>query len=201
MMTAFPHNGRFESQTPAHDDAEAIRATLAGDRRAFTRLVEKYQRPLYVMLRRLVRQHEEADDLLQESFLRAFQHLHEFESERPFYPWLYRIALNLALTAMRRRKRFEPSEELDRMPAREEEVGESLVSAEFHQALEHAIAKLPAEQRTILLLRTREEMSYQDLSATLGIELGTVMSRLARAREKLRKLMQPYLLEAKDAVK
>lgn len=201
MTTAFPQNGRFESKTPAHDDAEAIRATLAGDRRAFARLVEKYQRPLYAMLRRLVRQHEEADDLLQESFLRAFQHLHEFESERPFYPWLYRIALNLALTAMRRRKRFEPSEELDRMPAREEEVGESLVAAELHKALEHAIAKLPTEQRTILLLRTREEMSYQDLSETLGIELGTVMSRLARAREKLRKLMKSHLPEAKEAVK
>ena len=190
-MPAFPQNGPLAPP----DDAEvaAIRATLNGDRRAFARLVEKYQRPLYVMLRRLVRQHEEADDLLQESFLRAFQHLHEFEIGRPFYPWLYRIALNLALTALRRRKWLQPVESFELFPAEQADAETSAVAEEFHAALERAIAKLPAEQRTILLLRTRENMSYQELGATLGLEPGTVMSRLARARDKLRKLMKPHL--------
>lgn len=186
---------------PDHDEVAVLRATLAGDRRAFARLVEKYQRPLYAMLRRLVRQHEEADDLLQESFVRAFQHLHEFDLTRPFYPWLYRIALNLALTAMRRRKWQQPTEELDLFPAPEDNAETMLATAEFHHALERALAKLPEEQRTILLLRTREEMSYQDLSETLGVELGTVMSRLARAREKLRKLMQPHLERSRKMTK
>jgi RNA polymerase sigma-70 factor (ECF subfamily) len=72
---------------------------------------------------------------------------------------------------------------------------------EFYQALENAIAKLPAEQRSILLLRTREDMSYQEMSETLGIELGTVMSRLARAREKLRAWMRPHLETRLEKVK
>lgn len=196
-MPAFPQNGRLENPPPEHDDVVAIRATLNGDRRAFAVLVEKYQRPLYAVLRRLVRQHEDADDLLQESFVRAFQHLGEFEIGRPFYPWLYRIALNLALTSLRRRKWLTPVESLDLFPATEEDAEASTSAEEFHQALERAIAKLPSEQRTILLLRTRENMSYQELSATLGLEPGTVMSRLARAREKLRVWLKPHLEGAK----
>lgn len=191
-MPAFPQNGRSENPPPENDDLVAIRATLAGDRRAFAVLVEKYQRPLYAVLRRLVRRHEEADDLLQESFVRAFQHLGEFELGRPFYPWLYRIALNLALTALRRRKWLQPVESLDLFPTTEEDAEASASAEEFHAALERAIAKLPSEQRTILLLRTRENMSYQELGATLGLEIGTVMSRLARAREKLRVWLKPH---------
>ncbi len=196
-MPSFPENGRLENTAVDRDDAEAIRATLQGDRQAFARLVEKYQRPLYAVLRRLVRQHEDADDLLQESFLRAYQHLEEFDLRRPLYPWLYRIAVNLALSSMRRRKWQHPAESLDIFPGGESDPEESAASSEFHLALERAIAKLPAEQRTILLLRTREDMSYQELSETLGIEVGTVMSRLARAREKLRAWMRPHLEEAR----
>ncbi len=192
-MPSFSKNGRIENAPADSGDAEAIRATLRGERQAFARLVEKYQRPLYAMLRRLVRQHEDADDLLQECFLRAFQHLEEFEVSRPFYPWLYRIALNLALSSMRRRKWQLPMESLDLLSSGEEDPEKSIAASEFHVALERAIAKLPAEQRTILLLRTREDMSYQELSQTLGIEVGTVMSRLARAREKLRAWMRPHL--------
>ncbi|NUO78966.1 sigma-70 family RNA polymerase sigma factor [candidate division KSB1 bacterium] len=192
-MPSLSKNGRIENTPADSDDAEAIRATLRGDRQAFARLVEKYQRPLYAMLRRLVRQHEDADDLLQECFLRAYQHLKEFEVSRPFYPWLYRIALNLALSSLRRRKWQQPMASLDLLPSGEEDPDQSIAAREFHVALERAIAKLPAEQRTILLLRTREDMSYQELSQTLGIEVGTVMSRLARAREKLRAWMRPHL--------
>lgn len=192
-MPSFPPNGRLENLPPDSADAEAIRATLRGDRQAFARLVEKYQRPLYTVLRRLVRQHEEADDLLQECYLRAFQHLSEFDLNRPLYPWLYRIAVNLAISSMRRRKWLQPAASLDIFPTREASPEKNVTSEEFALALERALAKLPAEQRTILLLRTREDMSYQELSQTLGIEVGTVMSRLARAREKLRAWMKPHL--------
>lgn len=192
-MPSFPRNGRLENAPVDKDDEEAIRATLRGERQAFARLVEKYQRPLYAVLRRLVRRHEDADDLLQESFLRAYQNLEAFDLSRAFYPWLYRIAVNLALSALRRRKWHEPVESLDLFPSTDDDPEKRTGSREFHFALERAIAKLPAEQRTILLLRTREDMSYQELSETLGIEIGTVMSRLARAREKLRAWMRPHL--------
>lgn len=197
-MPSFPRNGRFENAPPDKDDVEAIRATLRGERQAFARLVEKYQRPLYAVLRRLVRSHEDTDDLLQESFLRAYQNLEAFDLSRPFYPWLYRMAVNLALSSLRRRKRQQATESLDLFPSADAGPEKNAHIGEFHFALERALAKLPAEQRTILLLRTREDMSYQELSETLGIEVGTVMSRLARAREKLRAWMRPHLETVKE---
>lgn len=192
-MPSFPRNGRLENAPVDKDEVEAIRATLRGERQAFARLVEKYQRPLYAVLRRLVRSHEDTDDLLQESFLRAYQNLETFDTGRPFYPWLYRIAVNLALSAMRRRKWQQSTDSLDLFPSTNAGPEKNAGTSEFHFALERAIAKLPAEQRTILLLRTREDMSYQELSETLGLEVGTVMSRLSRAREKLRTWMRPHL--------
>ena len=198
-------NGRFtapsNTATVATDvnDRRWIEATLAGDRQAFANLVDKYQRPLYVVLRRLVRQHEDSDDLLQETFVRAYQHLKNFDRSRPFYPWLHRIAVNAAITFIQRRSRqanvntLSDDEIFPTAMADGDDPAEQAERHEFLAALEKAIERLPAEQRIILLLRTREEMSYQELSEMLGIEMGTVMSRLARAREKLRAWLRPYL--------
>ncbi|MDZ7342885.1 MAG: sigma-70 family RNA polymerase sigma factor [candidate division KSB1 bacterium] len=198
-------NGRFTAPattaTVATDvnDRLWIEATLAGERQAFANLVAKYQRPLYAVLRRLVRQHEDTDDLLQETFVRAYQHLKNFDRSRPFYPWLHRIAVNLAITFIQRRSRqtnlstLSDDEIFPTAMTNGDGPVEQAERHEFFAALEKAIARLPAEQRIILLLRTREEMSYQELSEILGIEMGTVMSRLARAREKLRAWLRPYL--------
>jgi RNA polymerase sigma-70 factor (ECF subfamily) len=147
----------------------------------------------------LVRRHDDTDDLLQEAFVRAYQHLKEFDRSRPFYPWLHRIAVNLAITFIQRRKRQTnfsslSTEEIFPAPS-SDHPDEKAERGELLGALEKAIARLPAEQRVVLLLRTREDMSYQELSAHLGIEIGTVMSRLARAREKLRAWLRPYLEE------
>jgi RNA polymerase sigma-70 factor (ECF subfamily) len=198
-------NGRFTAPsttaTVATDanDRLWIEATLAGDRQTFANLVTKYQRPLYAVLRRLVRQHEDTDDLLQETFVRAYQHLKNFDRGRPFYPWLHRIAVNSAITFIQRRSRqanvstLSDDEIFPTAIANGDDPAEQAERREFLAALEKAIERLPAEQRIILLLRTREEMSYQELSEMLGIEMGTVMSRLARAREKLRAWLRPYL--------
>ncbi|MDZ7305383.1 MAG: sigma-70 family RNA polymerase sigma factor [candidate division KSB1 bacterium] len=179
------------------DDRTWIEATLRGDKETFAHLVAKYQRPLYTVLRRLVRNHDDTDDLLQEAFVRAYQHLKEFDRSRPFYPWLHRIAVNLAITFIQRRKRLSrlselSTEEIFPTAPEENDPDKKTERREFLVALEKAIERLPAEQRVVLLLRTREEMSYQELSERLGIELGTVMSRLARAREKLRAWLRPY---------
>ncbi len=192
-MSSFPKNGRLEPAVLDQEDRAAIAAVLSGDRQAYTRIVQKYQRPIYAALRRLVRQHEDADDLAQECFVRAYQHLHEFDLNRSFYPWLYRIGINLAISFMRKRKRHSAVDSLEVFPTAEGNPETHAQALEFYHALEEAIARLPAEQRAILLLRTREDMSYQEMSETLGIEIGTVMSRLARAREKLRAWMRPHL--------
>jgi RNA polymerase sigma-70 factor (ECF subfamily) len=204
-MSLTSDNGRLAASastaTIATDvtDRSWIEATLAGDRQAFSNLVVKYQRPLYAVLRRLVRQHEDTDDLLQETFVRAYQHLKDFDLGRPVYPWLHRIAVNLAITFIQRRNRqpnfsaLGTDEIFPTVVADGEDPAEQTEHGEFIAALETAIARLPAEQRIVLLLRTREEMSYQELSEVLGIEMGTVMSRLARAREKLRAWLRPHL--------
>ncbi len=175
-----------------------IEATLHGEREAFGNLVAKYQRPLYIALRRLVRNHDDTDDLLQEAFVRAYQHLKDFDRSRPFYPWLHRIAVNLAITFIQRRSRQSnfsalSTEEIFPTAPESDNPDEKAERGELMTALEKALERLPAEQRVVLLLRTREDMSYQELSERLGIEIGTVMSRLARAREKLRAWLRPYL--------
>jgi RNA polymerase sigma-70 factor (ECF subfamily) len=200
-MSSSSKNGRLDRLPLDQEDRAVIVAVLSGDRQAFTQLVKKYQRPIYAALRRLVRQHEDADDLTQECFVRAFQHLREFDLHRSFYPWLYRIGINLAISFMRKRKWRSAVDSVDVFPTAEGNPQVHAETQEFYQALENAIAKLPAEQRSILLLRTREDMSYQEMSETLGIELGTVMSRLARAREKLRAWMRPHLETRLEKVK
>ena len=192
-MSSFSPNGRLEQAPADQQDRALITAVLNGEQEAFAPLVRKYQRQIYAALRRLVRQHEDTDDLVQECFARAYQHLREFDLNRAFYPWLYRIGINLAISFMRKRKWHSAVDSLDVFPTAEGHPDISSETQEFYQALESAIARLPAEQRTILLLRTREDMSYQEMSETLGIEIGTVMSRLARAREKLRAWMRPHL--------
>ncbi len=211
-MLSHSDNGKYAAPsrllaTAATDDEDRawIAAVLAGERQAYGHLVAKYQRPLYLALRRLVRQHDDTDDLLQEAFVRAYQHLKDFDSNRPFYPWLHRIAVNLAITFIQRRGRLSSfsrlgAEEIFPTAPEEDDPDKTTERSELLAALEKAIARLPAEQRVVLLLRTREEMSYQELSEQLGIEIGTVMSRLARAREKLRAWLRPHL-EATPAEK
>jgi len=206
-MRSHTNNGR--DTTPAEtmaatqaDDRAWIEATLRGEKEAFAQLVAKHQKPLYVALRRLVRSHDDTDDLLQEAFVRAYQHLKEFDRSRPFYPWLHRIAVNLALTFIQRRSRQTnfsglSTEEIFPTAPETDNPDERAERGEMLEALERAIERLPAEQKVVLLLRTREDMSYQELSEHLGIEIGTVMSRLARAREKLRAWLRPHLEEAR----
>jgi RNA polymerase sigma-70 factor (ECF subfamily) len=200
-MASFSKNGRLDRVPLDQEDRTVILAVMSGDRQAFTLLVKKYQQPIYAAIRRLVRQHEDADDLVQECFVQAYQHLRDFDLNRSFYPWLYRIGINLAISFMRKRKWRSAVDSVDVFPTAEGGPQTQAETQEFYQALENAIAKLPAEQRAILLLRTREDMSYQEMSETLGIEIGTVMSRLARAREKLRTWMRPHLETRTEKIK
>jgi len=205
LMRSHTDNGRDTAPTETiattpTEDRTWIEATLRGEKEAFAQLVAKHQKPLYVALRRLARNHDDTNDLLQEAFVRAYQHLKEFDRSRPFYPWLHRIAVNLALTFIQRRSRQTnfsglSTEEIFPTAPETDNPDEKAERGEMLEALESAIERLPAEQKVVLLLRTREDMSYQELSEHLGIEIGTVMSRLARAREKLRAWLRPHLEE------
>jgi RNA polymerase sigma-70 factor (ECF subfamily) len=158
-------------------------------------MVKRYERRVYAVAVRVVRRHDLADDVAQEAFLRAWQALSTFDLARPFGPWICRIAANLAVNHVRSPRARE--EGLPEGHAETEGPGadplEQVLEAEADRALEGALASLPKEQRAVLTLRVVEEMSYREIAAALELPVGTVMSRLARGREKLAAALRPYL--------
>jgi RNA polymerase sigma-70 factor (ECF subfamily) len=157
--------------------------------------VRRYQRRVYATALRIVRRHELADEVVQEAFLRAFESLARFDLARPFGPWICRIAANLAINhvrspAAREQPLPDPAPE---PPSSAPGPLDRLLDAEARAVLRDALSDLPAEQRAVFALRVFEELSYREIADALGIQMGTVMSRLARARERLRDVLAPYL--------
>lgn len=180
---------------PEAADAALVAAARRGDLGAFERIVERYQRRVYAVGYRILRRHDLADDVAQEAFLRAYQALDRFDTSRPFGPWIARIAANLAVNHARSprfREQALPEAHAETPDGRAGPLG-AVLEGEAREVLEAALARLPAEQRAVFVLRVAEELSYREIADALGLALGTVMSRLARAREKLREALGPYL--------
>lgn len=174
-------------QMAPDDDRRCIEEVLRGNSRPFEFIVRRYQMQLYRYLKRLIWRHEDIDDILQETFLRAYQNLADFDTTRPLYPWLRRIAFNLAISHLRAIGRLQPLDSLpDDFLKEMMDPLQEMENAELQRAIDRAIAGLPADQQTILSLQFRGGFSYQEISQQLQIPIGTVMSRLARAKEKLR---------------
>jgi RNA polymerase sigma-70 factor (ECF subfamily) len=144
---------------------------------------------------RILRRHDLADDVVQDAFLRAYQSLNRFDRERPFGPWICRIAANLAVNHVRSPQAREEGlpETLADEPSPDEGPLVGVLEKEGRAALDSAMERLSPEQRAVFVLRVFEELSYQEIAQTLGISPGTVMSRLSRARERLRGALAPYL--------
>jgi RNA polymerase sigma-70 factor, ECF subfamily len=183
----------------APDEAESESGLLEQARRgslfAFEEIVRRYQRRVYATAYRIVRRHEVADDVAQEAFIRAHRNLDRFDARRPFGPWICRIAANLAVNHVR-----SPAAREDALPDGHAETPsaapgplQGVLDAEARAMLDRALGALPAEQRAVFCLRVFDELSYREIADALGIEMGTVMSRLSRAREKLRETLSPYL--------
>ena len=175
-------------------DADLVVKARGGNAFAFEEIVRRHQRRVYAVAMRVVRRHDVADDVTQEAFLRAYQAIDRFDTGRPFGPWICRIAANLAVNHVR-----SPRAREDELPEdlHEEASGQApidgLLEREAKEVLEQAMGHLPAEQRAVFVLRTAEELSYKEIAEALDISIGTVMSRLSRAREKLRVTLGPYL--------
>lgn len=183
-----------------NDDAQLIDETLAGDRAAYGQLVQRYQGRLFNTLLQVVGSREEAEDVCQEAFVQAFIKLETFGGRSAFYTWLYRIAFNLSVSR-RRRKRAEVSIDQHRERTGEEpqDVGEGpteqLLRHEQVRQVRTAIESLDEDFRAILVLREMEGCCYETIADILELPLGTVRSRLHRARLHLRDQLQDILQE------
>lgn len=180
------------------DDAHLIHEALRGDSGAFGQLVQKYQDRLFNTIMHVMGRREEAEDLVQDAFVQAFVKLNTFHGNSAFYTWLYRIAFNLAIS-QKRRKHVEASVDHRREETGSEptDVGESpdeyLMRRERAKQVRAALAKLTDEYRSIIVLREMEGCCYETISEILDIPVGTVRSRLHRARLELRDHLREFL--------
>jgi RNA polymerase sigma-70 factor, ECF subfamily len=184
-------NARSISSEPSADETQLVRAAQAGDGRAFAEIVRRYQRAMYRLAYGFVRSPADADDVAQETFVRAYQALGRFRVGEPLYPWLARIASNIALSQLRRRRRkpetpLEPLLEAGQQWGTDDDPADRAASAEQTRHLREAMAELKPEHQAVLVLRVVEDLSYEEIAKALGVPPGTVMSRLSRARAELK---------------
>jgi RNA polymerase sigma-70 factor, ECF subfamily len=196
--------------TGAFDEAALVARAQAGDQAAFTTLVDHYQRKIYRIGKNITQNNEDAEDVLQETFLKAYEHLGGFQGNSKFYTWIVRIAVNEALMKLRKRKgdRFvsldEPietgEEEVKREIAVWDDNPEQRYSREEMQhILDAAVDDLKPDFRTVFVLRDIEELSTEETAEALGISVPAVKSRLLRARLALReKLTRQFKRKGED---
>jgi RNA polymerase sigma-70 factor (ECF subfamily) len=196
---------------PAPDsDAMLVQRTLAGEQRAFDLLVIKYQRRVERLIGRMVRDVDLVPDIAQETFVRAYRALAQFRGDAQFYTWLYRIAVNTAKKQLLELKRdplvfqsqlqsgdddetSSSERELNAQVADEATPDAVLASKEIAQAVNAALDALPEELRMAITLREMEGMSYEEIAQTLDCPIGTVRSRIFRAREAISNRIKPML--------
>jgi RNA polymerase sigma-70 factor (ECF subfamily) len=180
------------------DDAELVVSARAGDQAAFAALVGRYEARIVRLVRGMVPE-SDTEDVTQESFLKAFRKIGNFDGRSSFYTWLYRIAANTAMDWRKkeRHRRHAPLPEgpegEDAVPSLEAGPETATSRRELAARIDAAIASLPEKYREILLLREIEGLSYEEISKELGMSKGTVESRLFRARERLREVLSPWM--------
>jgi len=190
-------------------DQQLVARAQQGDKRAFELLVEKYQRKLGRLLARFIRDPAEVEDVTQEAFIKAYRALPAFRGDSAFYTWLYRIGINTAKNYLMALGRRAPtSTEVEAEDAEGFEDGEQLrdintpesvlLSKEIAQTVNATIEQLPEELRTAIQLREIEGMSYEDIARIMDCPIGTVRSRIFRAREAIAERLKPLLDTRKD---
>lgn len=191
------------ARSKADDDAPLLTAARAGDSDAFGRLVDRHRDRVYGVAFRIVGNADDAMDIAQEAFVKAWRSLPRFRGGSAFFTWIYRITTNLALDHVRR-SRVHTVEYDDAMlaetlpglspaPSSNPSPRRETMQAETRQAIEEALAQLTPEHRAVVVLREMEGRSYQEIAQILGCRIGTVMSRLHYARRRMRELLEETL--------
>lgn len=190
-------------------DAKLVARVQAGDKAAFDLLVLKYQRKILRLLSRMLRDQSEIEDVMQEAFIKAYRALPQFRGDSAFYTWLYRIAINTARNwmASQSRRPSSPSlhqsedgetfDEIDNLI--DNNTPESLLaSREIAESVNDSIQALPAELRTAIVLREIEGLSYEEIAQAMECPIGTVRSRIFRAREAIATKLRPMIDQQRD---
>jgi RNA polymerase sigma-70 factor, ECF subfamily len=166
-------------------DAARVRDCLAGDPRAFAALVEQYEKPVYNVALRMLRDPEDARDIAQSVFLKAWQNLSSYDPKFKFYSWIYRMAINESLNVLRTRGRDEEPVD-ERLPAQGAGPPDLLADGQRREAVLAAVHRLKPEQRSVIVLRYFLDLAYEDVGEILGVDPKTVKSRLHTARQLLK---------------
>jgi RNA polymerase sigma-70 factor (ECF subfamily) len=189
--------------TQDDNDQQLVQRVQAGDKSAFNLLVLKYQHRVLKLVGRFVSDAAEAEDVAQEAFLKAYRALASFRGESAFYTWLYRIAINTAKNALVANRRRPVDFDLDlqdpdqyerQARLKDDDTPEGvLLTDEIRNVVEHALEQLPEDLRTAIVLRELEGMSYEEIAEAMDCPVGTVRSRIFRAREAIDKKLKPLL--------
>jgi len=172
------------------EDLDLINRTEAGEREAFDDLVRKYQKQLYAMLYRMVGNHEDASDLVQKAFVKAFTGLRTFERRAAFKTWLYQIAINLAKNVYRDRARIEQVPIDDVIIRRNPRTLETMIANENRRLLRQSLASLPEKQRMTLMLRVQDEKKFEEIAGIMKCSVGTAKANFHHAVQKLKTVMK-----------
>ncbi|MFO0866537.1 MAG: sigma-70 family RNA polymerase sigma factor [Gemmataceae bacterium] len=178
------------------DDRDLIAASLTGDSASFGELVRRYQDRLFNSVLRVCDTAEDAADVVQEAFLHAYQALASFKGDSQFFTWIYRIAFNTAITLKRKQKSamrlnagelgtFEPAD-----PSDAADPGHAMQSAEDERKVHEALQRLSPEHRAVLVLKDMDDMKYEEMAEVLQVPIGTIRSRLHRARLELKEILE-----------
>ena len=193
----------MSGENNAEIDKQLVKRVQEGDKRAFDLLVAKYQHKIIALIGRYVFDQDEALDISQEAFIKAYRALPRFRGDSAFYTWLYRIAINTAKNHLVSRGRRPPDVDIDVADAQYFE-GENklhdlgspesnLIRQEIDKVIKDVLDALPVDLRVALTLREFEDMSYEDISVIMDCPVGTVRSRIFRAREAIDKEVSPFL--------
>lgn len=184
------------------DDLVLVARSQAGDATAFDELVTRHRRRAFAMIFQLVRNEQDAWDIAQDGFFKAWKSIGRFRGQSAFYTWLYRILMNLAIDFLRRRQAGGATEFDDAVGLQQIEPGslttprsapappEGLAGKEIRARIDEAIGRLSADHRAVIVMREIEGLDYQEIADTMGCSLGTVMSRLFYARKKMQTMLR-----------
>ncbi len=178
------------SDPPDPDDGALVRSAAGGDRAAFEALVTRHQRSVYRLCYRFVPNHEDASELAQDAFVRAYRSLGKFEGQAQFSTWLHRITVNVCLNRLAlKTPKLAPLRSVESAPGREEAADEAMLRGQRAERVRAAIAQLPEKQRATLILRVYHDLPHEEIARALGSSVGAAKTNLFHALGNLRKLL------------